>query len=102
MHRMIYVLAFISLPWANLVIAADEDEVKRALEAADRAVSTDPNALAPRLNRANLRAKLGQHAEAVADLDRAIAIDPKSGDAYDLRGSEHFKLGHFKESLADF
>ncbi len=44
----------------------------------------------------------GNHAEAVAALTRAIELDPKAADAYDLRGSEQFKLGRIDESIADF
>lgn len=44
----------------------------------------------------------GRHEDAVAELTRAIELDPKAADAYDLRGSEQFKLGHIDESIADF
>ncbi len=43
-----------------------------------------------------------QPKEAVADFDKAIEFDPKLAEAYDQRGSEHFKLGQIKGSLADF
>jgi lipoprotein NlpI len=42
------------------------------------------------------------HAEAVAALSRAIELDPQVAAAYDLRGSEQFKLGRIAESIADF
>src|SRR5205814_79574 len=34
--------------------------------------------------------------------DKTIALNPKAGAAYDHRGSEQFKLGRIKESIADF
>ena len=38
----------------------------------------------------------------MADFTRALELDPKLTVAYDLRGSEQFKLGHMAASLADF
>ena len=45
---------------------------------------------------------LRQHDKAIADFTRCLERDPKRSDAYDHRGSEHFILGHIKESLDDF
>jgi lipoprotein NlpI len=45
---------------------------------------------------------LGQHAKAIADFDKTIELDTKAADAYNHRGSEHFKLGHIAESIKDF
>ena len=42
------------------------------------------------------------HEEAIAELSRTIELDPQAAAAYDLRGSEQFKLGHIAESIADF
>jgi lipoprotein NlpI len=45
---------------------------------------------------------LGGGTTDVAELDKIIREDPLDADAYNRRGIAHFKLGHFKESLADF
>jgi len=42
------------------------------------------------------------HQEAIATLTRAMEVDPQAAAAYDLRGSEQFKLGRIAESIADF
>jgi lipoprotein NlpI len=39
---------------------------------------------------------------AIADYDQAIRLDPRLPDAWQSRGSAHFKLGQIKESIADF
>jgi lipoprotein NlpI len=45
---------------------------------------------------------MGRKADAIADYDRVIALEPKTAIAYDRRGSEHFKLGHFDQAIDDF
>lgn len=47
-------------------------------------------------------AAAGDHEQAIALYDRLLAIDPKHAEYYDLRGSQHFMLGHIDESIADF
>lgn len=47
-------------------------------------------------------AERGDNKQAVNLLDRAIESDQKLATAYYWRGSEHFRLGNVKESVADF
>jgi len=54
------------------------------------------------LRRARRHSENREPAKAIADLDAAIKLDPRLADAWQSRGSEHFKLGHIKESIADF
>jgi lipoprotein NlpI len=44
----------------------------------------------------------GDHASALADYDELVKHLPKSATVLDARGSEHFMLGQFDESIADF
>jgi lipoprotein NlpI len=41
-------------------------------------------------------------ARSIADFDRVIQIFPQAAEAYDRRGSEHFKQGNIAASVADF
>jgi len=43
-----------------------------------------------------------QHAQAIADYDRILKLRPKWAEAYNHRGTEHFKMAHIEQSLADF
>lgn len=54
------------------------------------------------LSQALADAAAGKHERAIAGFTKAIQLDPTLADAYNHRGSEHFKLGHIKESIADF
>jgi lipoprotein NlpI len=47
-------------------------------------------------------AAAGDHQQAIALYDELIDADPKPAEYYDLRGSQHFMLGHIDESIADF
>jgi lipoprotein NlpI len=48
------------------------------------------------------REAAGEHQKAIASFTKAIELDVARAEAYNHRGSEHFKLGHIKESIADF
>jgi len=43
-----------------------------------------------------------EHAQAIADFDRILKLRPKWVEAYNHRGTEHFKMAHIQQSLADF
>ena len=47
-------------------------------------------------------AAAADHQRAIALYDRLLALAPKQAEYYDLRGSQHFMLGHIDESIADF
>jgi lipoprotein NlpI len=52
--------------------------------------------------RAQMNSILGNYAAAVDDLSAAIELQPDSGFLFRERALAQFKLGHFKESAADF
>ena len=54
------------------------------------------------LQQAAQEAQRGKSEEAVRTLTDLVGKDPTVGDAWYLRGREHFRLGKAKESVADF
>lgn len=66
---------------------------------ADEPKTDDAAALAQQAARL---AAQGKAAEAIAALDKLIAREPDRAEAYDLRGSERFKLGQIDGSIEDF
>jgi len=43
-----------------------------------------------------------EHAQAIADFDQILKLRPQWADAYNHRGTEHFKMARIQQSLADF
>src|SRR5882672_9788892 len=43
-----------------------------------------------------------QHEKAMADYDAGLKLNPKAAMGFQLRGLEHFRLGHIEQSIADF
>ena len=76
----------------------EQGRADEALRLAGTAVARQPDNASAHLFRGSVYAAVQKHAEAVADFDTALKLDPKAAEAYDLRGSEHFKLGHIRES----
>jgi tetratricopeptide (TPR) repeat protein len=52
--------------------------------------------------RGNIRAELGEFAQAVADYAEAIKLDPKDSPAYNGRGFAYRSLGQLDKALADY
>jgi lipoprotein NlpI len=110
----VVVIASISLMFGNAGLHADEADAllkqareqweggdfKGALQTASKAVPL--NRVKGYLFRAALYDSLRKHAEALADYSALLKIDPKLGEAYNQRGSVHFKMGHIQESMDDF
>ncbi len=82
--------------------AAMARDPSRALELVDRAVNLTPAWPPAHLLRARLRSARGDAAGAVRDLDLAITLLAPDGSLHHQRGFEHFTLGQFRESTADF
>jgi lipoprotein NlpI len=47
-------------------------------------------------------AAAGDHQLAIEACDYALKLDPNRAEIHDLRGSQHFMLGHVDESIVDF
>lgn len=58
--------------------------------------------LADLIDQANMAMKERNWETAHTLLTQAVKLDAKAADAFDMRGSVHFMLGRFKDSVADF
>src|SRR5262245_14675704 len=115
--------ASLTLPWACLLacslaaaeLAADVNALMRAadgavkqknyseaIQLAGKAMVADPKDARPLLLRAHAYNGVHDFAKAVADYNAALQINPQTTLAYQRRGEAQFRLGHFKESIADF
>ena len=72
-----------------------------ALMLASQAVATQPNNAAAWFLRGTLLARIGNHTNAISDFSRAAQLDPKPL-VFQHRGVEHFRVGSFDKSVADF
>jgi tetratricopeptide (TPR) repeat protein len=81
--------------------ALKKGDVDKALSLAFRAVAEDPKDDQAYLFRGTVYESLERHADAIKDFDKTIELNPKAAEAYDHRGSEHFKLGHIQKSIDD-
>ncbi|HEX3146531.1 MAG TPA: tetratricopeptide repeat protein [Gemmataceae bacterium] len=82
--------------------ALKKGDAAAALEAANKAVATDPKSPDAIFTRGEAYAAQRKHTEAIKDFDAALALDATYFLALDRRGSERFKLGLIDESIADF
>lgn len=96
------------LPWANnltgmlVECAGTADDLPTAIAAYGREIKRQPDALKPRLNRAELYLKQGDGARANADLEQALHLEPDNPWALYLRGYLGYEAGDMDASLADF
>ena len=75
---------------------------EEGLRLVTQAVQTNPKN--PRAYFARAWFYEGNHeaVKALADYNELLKLDPSIAEAWTHRGGEHFKLGHIKESIADF
>ena len=115
---LLFVFTALGLLTARMGVAAEQvsyEELQRQAKLAyasgkrDEAITLITQAIAreqknPRgyFIRARFYEESREPAKAIADYDQVIKLDPRLPDAWQNRGSEHFKLGHLKESIADF
>jgi lipoprotein NlpI len=72
-----------------------------AILLATRATSATPTNAAAWFYLGTLHEQAGQHTNAISSYDKAIKLDPKPV-AFQHRGAEHFRVGNFEKSVADF
>jgi DNA-binding SARP family transcriptional activator/Tfp pilus assembly protein PilF len=82
-----YVLAFFEWNWL---------EAERQL---DRAIELDPDDVLAYLRRANVRAAVGRHDEAIADVERAVHMAPLSFLVSYNRGLVYYWAGRYDEAV---
>jgi lipoprotein NlpI len=80
-------------------VAGDHNEAVRLATELIAALPEDGRAY---LHRARLHEGQRSWTNAIADYNQAIKLAPQLPDAWQGRGSTHFKLGQIKESIADF
>src|SRR5258706_13499298 len=84
---------------ARALTRGDKDE---ALRLADAALTAEPKNLALLAARASVHEARREFEPAVADYTKLIELAPTEAGAYQRRGEDRFRLGQFKESVADF
>lgn len=83
-------------------IAASRTNSSAALKLCDKAVSDFPTNAQPLVVRAGLLDRNGRHEDALKDLTAALRIDLRAPQIWEARGEVNFRMGNFKESVADF
>ncbi len=84
---------------AQRIVATNSTE---ALALCNRAVAADTNDARAWFTRARIRDARREYTEALADATAASRRAPERFEIWQLRGEIHFRLGQFKESVADF
>src|SRR6188768_33565 len=82
--------------------AYDDGKREEAIKLATQAIESEPKNPHGYFFRASLHEESREPAKAVLDYDQVLKLDPKMAEAWQHRGSEHFKLGHIQESISDF
>ena len=77
-------------------------EHSEAFSLASQAITKEPTNALGYFVRAGFFANAHEPAKAVSDYNEALKLDPSLADAWQNRGTEHFKLGNIKESISDF
>jgi lipoprotein NlpI len=89
----------------NLLQQANEamrqGRTNEALTLATRAITLEATNAQAWFLRAMIYETLGRHTNAISDFDRAAELDPKP-IVFQHRGVEHFRVGNFDKSVADF
>jgi len=73
-----------------------------AAELAGKILASDPKDFRAWFLRARAYEETRDYARAVADYDAGLTLNTNAPIAYQRRGEAQFRLGHFKESIADF
>lgn len=73
-----------------------------AIRAASIAISLDPTAIAPYINRAWAYAEQGFYEKAISDCNAAIKIDPNESIALNNRGLSYQRMGQKENAIRDY
>jgi lipoprotein NlpI len=82
--------------------AYEQGDRAAAYKTLDRAEAGETASPLPKFVRGQFLAQENRHREAIGQLDRAIKLDERLAAAYNLRGSEHFKLGQIVAAIDDW
>ncbi len=83
-------------------VALQRRDLTNALELATRALAAEPTNFLALAVRGRAFSVLKKPAAAVRDFSAALKLNPNSASLYQARGEDHFRLGQFKQSVADF
>lgn len=78
-----------------------ENEVKKGLEAFDRAILIDPSESDAYAIRGKIKAQLGQRTGAFMDFNKAIELSPNQVELYVERAKFNTQCGYFYPALSD-
>ena len=82
-------------------LAAENNELERAISAYDAAIQIDPRYALAYFDRGTAKGMLGRLDAAIVDFDEAISINPENVDAYMNRAKAKSELGRYEEALRD-
>src|SRR5437016_10087812 len=69
-----------------------------ALQLANQGIAAEPKNPQLLYYRGRVYEETGQHQKAISDFDESIRLRPAMTLVYQHRGTEHFKLGQFREA----
>ncbi|MDB6027139.1 MAG: nlpI [Verrucomicrobiales bacterium] len=75
---------------------------EEAVKLATQAIASEPKNPRGYFTRARFHEESRDPAKALLDYNEVLKLDPNMAEAWQHRGSEHFKLGHIQESISDF
>lgn len=82
--------------------AASRTNSTVAISLCDRAIAISPMNAAPWVMRGAIEDSRREYDKALKDVSEALRLEPSLDSAYQLRGTIHFKMSRFRESVADF
>ena len=88
--------------WFSVGFLSQDEDVASSISSYDRAIQLKPNFSEAYFNRANAKAALGRHEDAIADYDEAIRLNPNFTESYGNRAIAKAKLGRHEDAIADY
>lgn len=87
---------------AQAVAAAKQGQAQAAFALAEQAEKLEPNNPDVHYALGRIHEERREFTNALVRYSRVIALDPKAPEAWQFRGTTHFKMGKAAESVADF
>jgi lipoprotein NlpI len=89
-------------PLRTAEAAFKKKDYREAIALADKIIAGKPADFRIYFLRARAYEELHQYDKSVTDLDAGLKLNPKASMGYQFRGMQHFRLGNFTQSVADF
>jgi tetratricopeptide (TPR) repeat protein len=85
------------------IVHEKRGEFPEARAAMDLAISIDPSTWQPWSERCWIGAVMADRLpDSLTDCNRSIELQPNDPNTYNSRGLVHFRLGHYREAIADY